>query len=244
MFGHSWYQSNTAALTYSFWAGLTEPPVPIKADRFLKKRYPDSKLIIEEPESFMPGLPLSKALKDLADSGAMGLMQASNFSNVWSQILSISRGLAILRRDPELESFDFVVLTRFDAVITSFPNFRTLKADSLYLSSIVKGFPDIIMVGVADRVFATDALEICSAGEINEHQVNPENLKMSAYLKKYPLESVKQIGLNALPLRSGKVSKSLWLLFSTLVKTKLIISASKIFQGIRKNLPKAFQGGK
>lgn len=206
IFGHYWFDDSDHVLEAAPWSGLSKLKQNPNTMGILNKRYPGASLANDPPRFFETNQALRAKVLGLGNPSETLNIKLANFPNTASHIFSLSSALAKAREKHLAEPFDFVVVSRFDALILSLPNLAKLQSGSLYLSDEHDRFPDMIMFGSPENIFAIDAWSLIEQNEVGPDELVAEDLKRKAYLSVFGQKTVIQIRALSKPLRRDTYS--------------------------------------
>jgi hypothetical protein len=202
VYAHAWISGGERSLEYSDWvkddARSTEHP---NAAQIILDRYKPKKYLFEEPKTFS----LDEASRDIVKAcgpcpaGAF-YWSPNNENNTMSQLYSVSKTIQLL----DGESYDWVILSRYDNFIDYFPNLNELQPN-LYLSNRYEHFVDVLMFGSQPHISTLNCFdnipELCR--KIN--YFTPEEFKRTAFQTHYQSEGRVPIGVGI--ARSNSLDK-------------------------------------
>ena len=204
VFGHVWWKPDMGGeYDYSSWSKISECPVYENATEIICEKYQPLLLQYADPQTFeLP--PDAKKFVDEKFTGKHpeGHWNEKNYSNVMSQLYSISAISGLFdryRKTPELnQTYDWVILARYDTVLYNFPNLEVCDPNKFYLPGHHPRFPDTI------QFFGTRFLEWSKNvfHDINDVYENiwepsPEAFKMGSFLKRFTLEDLAPCPMDA-----------------------------------------------
>lgn len=181
VYAHSWISKSAASFNYSDWGiemGLAD--VESKdAESIILNNYCPKKYCFEYPKTFF----LEDSIKKKVE--LLKYYSLNNENNLLSHIYSMSKSIEIIDKSI---NYDFVILSRYDNYIESFPDLNLLHKDSLYLSDRYNHFCDVIILGSMDHIETLNCFyrfnDLCNDVNI----FTAEEFKRCAYKKKNQTE--------------------------------------------------------
>ena len=150
VYAHTWISGGERELEYSDWVSRnTRSAEHPNAANIIIDRYNPKKYIFEEPRVFSLDEVSRETIKSCGPCPAGAYYWSlNNENNTLSHLYSLSNSIKLL----DGESYDWVVLSRYDNYIDHFPNLNELDSNSLYLSSQYNHFVDVMMFGGQEHV--------------------------------------------------------------------------------------------
>jgi hypothetical protein len=212
VYGHCWSSENFNLEPKSFSNSTGFANCPPDSKKRVVETYPNSNILFEPPVPFQ-----SRFVKeldiDLSNRGISLEEKAKiKYYNLASHLFSMHSALSAYSVSKQDKGYDFIVLSRFDTVITKFPNLSKLDPECLHVSDVHPRFPDMIFIGSPNNIMALDIWPVFARDPLafQAESLIAEKLKQSEYLKAYPSSSIRQVSLRAVPLRSrGRLSSLL-----------------------------------
>lgn len=202
VYTHTWISGGKNPLKYSDWvkADARSSEHPNAAQNILAK-YKPKKYLFEEPKTFR------------LDEASRGIVKAcspcpngsfywspNNENNTLSQLYSVSKTLQLL----EGETYDWVVLSRYDNFIDFFPNLNELEPN-LYLTNQYMHFADVLMFGSQPHIRTLNCFEDIPELCRKIDYFTPEEFKRAAFQTHYQSEGRVAIGVGI--ARSNSLDK-------------------------------------
>ena len=188
----------------SSWSTIKSLPFQNDEAEKILFEYPNADIEFEEAlgEEGIPWEKLAWAA-DTGQSESDAKTLSKNISNLVSHMTSLRKGLRLLAKHNEKTPFDFVILSRYDAVVLKFPNIVNLKESKLYLSRDHERFPDFIIAGAVEKILALDGLDLLFEEEADKELLIAENLKSKSFHRFFNSNDVATISAISRPLRNG-----------------------------------------
>ncbi len=231
--GHCWVAPRGEPMEGSTWSSIKPQTFRSNEVETILSRYPGAEILFEPPlkEQGMR----RPALTWMPDSGSGLIDQESmnrNISNLISHMTSLQRALVILKQRHRMTPFDFVVLSRYDAVVLRFPKIANLDHSKLYLSKDHDRFPDFIVAGPVEKVLALDGLALLYESGATSDLLIAENLKRNSFFRFFGPSDIRYMDAISRPLRDGGRLVSI---LKLLAKTAYVRLMSKILRLRRQN---------
>ncbi len=225
VFGHSWLARAGEVVPVSSWSGLGDIRAVPDAMNLIKQRYKQGRFLFEIQETFDE----STYAKFLSRQNNGPNPEQLDLGNVISQLTSIHRALELFDREADSDSFDFVVLSRFDTVLLSFPDLKKLSGKYLYLSDTFRGlFPDMVMLGNVEQIRATDSLTLEPGDWGVQGKLTPEDIKQSAHNRRFGSDYVRYVRLSAYPIRKSGKFLALLSVVKVAAKFAILVKLSRL----------------
>ena len=213
VFGHCWVQGAVEEEIPRSSAYSRLMNCPPESEMLVRKHYESSMIRFEAAGAFPEAgtVELSLANTNLDQS------EKERLFNLASHLYSLHSALEVLSLSGRMHTYDYLVLSRFDTVITKFPNWKNLNQGVLYVSDLHPRFPDMIFVGSPENVAAVDAWPSfkVSLGEIHRVRRVAEDLKREAYENIFGSGAETAIKMRSLPIRSNRPLTALQSLIRT-----------------------------
>ena len=139
---HTWFGKGKY-LEASSWSGLPPTKIKVNSVDLIKKHYNPLSLSHDEPKQFF----LHKSLEEilLHQFKSYGHWNIKNISNSLSSLCSIEKVIDIAMQI-DLNTYDFIILSRYDNLIYKIPDLNLLEKDKFYISDHHDKFPDLFFI--------------------------------------------------------------------------------------------------
>ncbi len=212
-YGHCWHESKNIAIYSGKHLEKNEVRhwrLPIDAPKLIKNQYPNIKLIVEPPKSFD-----KESNKLLLKASNVALASHDNLKQMFpiflSQFYSISKAIKLFSEESANQTYDWVVLTRYDVFVLFIRKFADLPNQKLVVDGSGHGFSDLLLIGSPNQIKSLDVFPILSNLVENQIDLCPEKLKQVAFLRDHTKEDVAVIRLFLNIVRSNSVfSQFIW----------------------------------
>lgn len=215
-FGHMWTAPNGTSFTASSWSNLNDKGFNENAIGLIQKIFPSIALEAELTSDFSDRYLSMDFDKTLRFSAA-----DQDLYNAISQIYSIHKALNKVKNSQK--KYDVVILSRFDQVIHELPPLKSIDSEKLNVSNLHPRFPDTLLIGKPELIYATDAFPIIDAILQDLSEIVAEEIKKKAFLKFYDESYIRQIPMKTTLIRSGERSE--------ILKLQLKSAIPKLFSG-------------
>ncbi len=196
IFCHTWWSNDNNEFKSSSWSNINYTS-NINAIDKIKKLYNPLEFIYDEPINFKSIIFFKLQEKFNNDK----FLTEQNFNNTLSQLYSIKRVSEIFV--PHKDKYDFIILARYDTIITNFPDINVLNKNTFYLAGEHDSFPDMI------NIFGTNFLEYSlnifdDVDTIYDkiENIYPEQFKYKSFLKRFSNTDMVGIPMRAFAIRS------------------------------------------
>lgn len=193
VFAHCWFRADGFYDTSS-WSNLQHHNVPNDAPDIIKKQYNPRIIAVNDPTKFT--LPLNaKKYIDENFTGKDERWNDLNYSNMMSQLTSIQNvaDWAYFYTIGAKIPFDWIILCRYDTVISGIPDLEKISNDKFYLPGRFGPgtFPDTIQI--FGSKYLTWARNLCyDIDKVYEgiSEPTPEQWKYQSFIKRYKIEDL------------------------------------------------------
>jgi hypothetical protein len=208
VFGHVWWKEDMQEeYDYSSWSKISNCPPPENALRSICEKYTPLVLKYDQPHIFeLP--PNAKKYVDENFTGKHpeGHWNEKNYSNVMSQLYSIksvSELFDAYRKNPEVnQTYDWVVLARYDTILINFPNLEECDPNKFYLPGHHPRFPDTIQFfGTKFLDWSKNAFDDVDTVYETIWEPSPEAFKMGSFLKRFSHDDLAPCSMDAHAVR-------------------------------------------
>ena len=229
--GHCWVAPKGEPMAGSSWSKIKPQTFRSNEAEKIMSEYPGAEILFEPPlieaEMRRPDLGLAPDSDfPLSDETSMN----QNVLNLISHMTSLHRALELLERRHRAAPFDFVILSRFDAVVLKFPDINLLDHSKLYLSRDHDRFPDFIVAGPIEKVLALDGLKLLYERGATSDLLIAENLKGKSFFKSFNPSDIRHVAAISRPLRDGGVFASIVKLIARTIYVSLMSKFSKFLR--------------
>ncbi|WJZ47843.1 hypothetical protein [Synechococcus phage DSL-LC03] len=191
VFCHTWWEEADKEYDYSSWSRISKCPIPQNALELICEKYNPLLLQHNAPETFtLP--PNAKMFVDAKFTGQHpeGHWNEKNYSNIMSQLRSIKYVADLFdayRQSPEVnQSYDWIILARYDTIVVNFPNLEMCDTSKFYLPGHHPRFPDTIQFfGTKYLGWAKNAFNDVDSVYQDIWEPSPEAFKMGSFLRRY-----------------------------------------------------------
>jgi len=210
VFGHTWWEEKkdwAKEYEYSTWSKIKQCPIPENALELICEKYNPLILMHDEPVRFeLPPNALEWVDARYTDRHPEGHWNHHNYSNIMSQLYSIKRVAEIFdayRRAPETnQSYEWIILARYDTILENFPNLEECDPSKFYLPGHHPRFPDTIQFfGTKYLGWAKNAFDDVDNVYEGIWEPSPEAFKMGSFLRRYSHSDLAPCPMNAHAVR-------------------------------------------
>lgn len=221
--GHCWVASQGESMEASSWSSIKDLRYYSNATKDILFRYPNAEIEFEEAltEDDIPMEKLAWAI-DANQGEKRPEKLKKNVTNLVSHMTSLRKALRLLEKHNSQSPFDFVILSRYDAVIVKFPNILNLIDSKLYLSRDHDRFPDFIIAGSVEKILALDGLDLLFEQGADEDLLIAEHLKSRSFHRFFTPGDIVTINAISRPLRTGGRFSSIVKLLISFVYSQVI----------------------
>jgi hypothetical protein len=207
VFCHTWWKETSEEYEYSSWSRISKCPIPSNALELICEKYKPLLLQHDEPESFeLP--PNAKVFVDAKFTGKHpeGHWNEKNYNNIMSQLCSIKRVSDLFdayRRSGEVnQTYDWIILARYDTIVANFPNLEECDSSKFYLPGHHPRFPDTIQFfGTKYLGWAKNAFNDVDEVYPDIWEPSPEAFKMGSFLRRYSINDLAPCQMDAHAVR-------------------------------------------
>lgn len=190
VFTHCWFDKEVGVFSQSDWSYSKNLNVVENTIEIIESRYSPKRKIFEPQRDFTPTVHVRNIVDSLRDQR---FNSEKNIFNVYSQLFSIHKCIEIFQNfcEETNTTYDFLVLTRYDVMLWSFPTLSNLERGKYYIGGYdnvggsYPGFNDYVHIldpRLADgcKIFydVEESLKECESLCIEE-------IKQTALAKKY-----------------------------------------------------------
>lgn len=193
IFVHTWISSENKEFDYADQVKIKSKEIN-GSDKIILNKYKPKKYIFEPPIKFELSHQSKEVIKSKKEEQKIKWGKYSDFNftknnenNHLSQLYSMSKSIELIDKQ-----YDWVILSRFDNYIISFPNLFNLDNNELYLdnkyydpNSDVNNFSDVIMIGGLEQVKSLNLYDNIDNLIKHIEIFQPEEFKRVAYYQKY-----------------------------------------------------------
>jgi hypothetical protein len=207
VFCHTWWKESNEEYDYSSWSRISKCPIPKNALELICEKYEPLLLQHDEPTKFeLPKNAKYYIDEKFTNKHPEGHWNESNYSNILSQLQSIkivSELFDAYRKCPETkQSYEWVILARYDTILENFPNLEECDSSKFYLPGHHSRFPDTIQFfGTKYINWAKNAF--IDVGDVYEEiwEPSPEAFKMGSFLRRFSINDLVPCPMNAHAVR-------------------------------------------
>ena len=204
VFTHYWFDSNKDTFERSDWSYSENLTISKDTVEIIESRYKPKNQIFEPQIDFTPSPKIKKIVDNLKDQR---FNNDKNIFNIYSQLYSIEKSIQLFQDYSKENSikYDFIILTRFDVILWSFPKLTNLERKKYYIGGYnnvggsYPGFNDYIHILDPEL---SDGCKILNNIEKSLEDCDSlciEEIKQAALAKKYCYPKiVRYIGDNLL----------------------------------------------
>jgi hypothetical protein len=157
VFAHCWFDENKDVFDQSDWSYSENLIVDKNTIEIIEERYKPKRKIIEPQRDFTPSSSVKNIVNGLNDQR---FNNDKNIFNIYSQLYSIHKSVELFQEycKDNSKKYDFLVLTRYDVMIWSFPVLEKMEKNKYYIGGFdnvggsYPGFNDY--VHILDPVFS------------------------------------------------------------------------------------------
>ncbi len=196
-FGHMWTAPKGTSFTASSWSNINDKGFNENAIRLIQRFFPSIALEEELTSGFSDrylSMDFHKTIRFTAAN--------QNLYNAISQMYSIHKALNKVKTSQK--KYELVILSRFDQVIHELPPLKSIDSEKLNVSDLHPRFPDTLLIGKPELIYATDAFPIIDSILQDLSEIVAEEIKKKAFLKFYNESYIKQIPMKTSLIRSGE----------------------------------------
>jgi hypothetical protein len=192
VFCHTWWSEDGGEYDYSSWSKISNCPILHNAREIICEKYNPLILVHNKPKTFeLP--PKAKEFIDFkfTDKHPDGNhWNPKNYSNVMSQLYSIKSVADIFdsyRNNSDVkETYDWIVLARYDTVLINFPNLEECDNSKFYLPGHHPRFPDTIHAfGIKYLAWAKNAFNDIEEIYSDIWEPSPEAFKYGSFMRRF-----------------------------------------------------------
>jgi hypothetical protein len=200
---HMWYSdSETKFVASSFVPSNSDLSIIKNSPDIICSRYNPKKVHIDTPRTFE----FSEEIQNILDiSYKGGWYNKLHYSNYLSQLFSIESAIKLC---DNIEKYDFIILTRYDIVIDSFPDLNKLDKNIFYVDQLESGkfnsvldYRDMVNIFnpkfIRSQYFYTNVETAIKTyiGTSNFNEPSVECLKYNCFLLYHTKEELQKIQL-------------------------------------------------
>lgn len=199
VFCHMWWHKDIEDYDVSTWSLMNNANVPKNAPEIIKNRYKPVAMKVESPRFFsFPDKVLdflnkhwSQSHNDIDINGkTTEHWIPKNYSNVISQLYSIQSVAHMVNEYSKghKKEYDFVIMARYDTVVTGFPDLNTCERDKFYLPNNHPAFSDSIQFfGIELFDWALNVFNDIELENVYTKiwEPSPESFKKNAFLNRF-----------------------------------------------------------
>jgi hypothetical protein len=180
VFTHSWISGKETPFNYSDW---------VKSE-FVDYEHKDTVNIILEnykPKKYKFELPITFSLpKKIREKVShLNYYSSNNENNTLSHLYSLSNSINLID-----STYDWVIISRYDNYIKSFPELKDLNPNNLYITTDYGNhFPDHMIFGGQNQINTLNCYDNISELCSNISLFTPESFKRAAFYKSGGIES-------------------------------------------------------
>lgn len=132
VFTHFWFDDKKETFEQSDWSYSKDLVVSKKSVEIIESRYSPKKVIFEPQRDFTPSDKVREIVNGLKDQR---FNSDKNIFNIYSQLYSIHKSVELFQDFCKAESkkYDFLILTRYDVILWSFPVLKNLEKGKYYI---------------------------------------------------------------------------------------------------------------
>lgn len=132
VFSHCWFDETESVFEQSDWSYSENLTVDGNTIQIIEERYNPKRKIFEPQRDFTPSLNVKNVVNDLKDQR---FNKDKNIFNIYSQLYSIQKSVELFQEHckESSEKYDFLILTRYDVMIWSFPMLKNLERGKYYI---------------------------------------------------------------------------------------------------------------
>lgn len=139
VFAHYWFDREKDIFETSDWSSHHNNYIHPESDKLIQEFYSPKSFLEEKPKTQFD-------FEDTIDIAArLQFFTVNNFYNLRSHLYSFEKSLSLVKESNE--EYDFVISSRYDNYIYSFPNLKELSKERIYIDSRCNGnFTDAILL--------------------------------------------------------------------------------------------------
>lgn len=132
VFAHCWFDKNLNVFDQSDWSYSENLIVDKNTIEIIEEKYKPKKKIFEQQKDFTPNSNVKSVVDNLPDQR---FNNDKNIFNIFSQLYSIQKSIELFQEycKENSEKYDFLVLTRYDVMLWSFPVLEKMAKNKYYI---------------------------------------------------------------------------------------------------------------
>lgn len=207
VFCHTWWKDSDEEYDYSSWSRISNCPIPPNALELICEKYQPLLLQHDEPKTFeLPKNAKAFVDENFTGNHPEGHWNEKNYSNIMSQLYSIkavSELFDAYRKCPEVnKTYEWIILARYDTIITDFPNLEMCNSNKFYLPGHHPRFPDTIQFfGTKYLGWSKNAFDDVDSVYENIWEPSPEAFKMGSFLRRFSQSDLAPCSMDAHAVR-------------------------------------------
>lgn len=213
VFAHMWWKHDGSEYEVSSWSDVLTCPMEDNAPKILYEQYDPVVFEIDDPEKIICSENVEECIRvKFIENDDYYEYTDSNFRNILSQLKSIQKVTKLVKNysNSNSISYDFLILARYDTIISKFPDIESLHKDLYYVPDCyrLKGanyFSDTFQVmGIKYLNWANSLLDDIEFTCDDVDYMEPENFKFYSFVMRHSKSTISFADFGTISIMRGK----------------------------------------